>query len=204
MKNSIFAATALLALTSSPAMAAFVVDTGTPENGELNFILDPSQSLAGFFTLGAATTVTAVEGYINSAAGNGLTITLYSNGAVPAAANAQFTAFFLTAATQVQGAWQGFFGLNWELAAGNYWLGFASTGSDGMFTGAPNPLSNYAYTSEGNWFEQPTNQTLGIRVTGVAGIGGAVPEPASWAMMIAGFGLVGGMMRRRVAKVSYA
>jgi len=25
----------------------------------------------------------------------------------------------------------------------------------------------------------------------------AVPEPASWAMMVAGFGLVGGAMRRR-------
>lgn len=29
--------------------------------------------------------------------------------------------------------------------------------------------------------------------------GGAVPEPASWALMIAGFGLVGAAMRRRVA-----
>ena len=28
-------------------------------------------------------------------------------------------------------------------------------------------------------------------------IGGAVPEPATWAMMIGGFGLVGGAMRRR-------
>nr|WP_243445723.1 PEPxxWA-CTERM sorting domain-containing protein [Polymorphobacter arshaanensis] len=26
---------------------------------------------------------------------------------------------------------------------------------------------------------------------------GAVPEPASWAMMVAGFGLVGGALRRR-------
>jgi PEP-CTERM motif len=36
---------------------------------------------------------------------------------------------------------------------------------------------------------------------------GAVPEPASWAMMIAGFGLVGGAMRRRrgqTVKVGYA
>jgi Domain of unknown function (DUF4082)/PEP-CTERM motif len=33
---------------------------------------------------------------------------------------------------------------------------------------------------------------------------GAVPEPASWALMLTGFGLVGGAMRRRVTKVSYA
>ena len=29
------------------------------------------------------------------------------------------------------------------------------------------------------------------------GQGGAVPEPATWAMMLAGFGIVGGVMRRR-------
>ena len=35
--------------------------------------------------------------------------------------------------------------------------------------------------------------------------GGAVPEPASWAMMVGGFGLVGGAMRaRRKAAVSFA
>lgn len=34
---------------------------------------------------------------------------------------------------------------------------------------------------------------------------GAVPEPATWAMMIGGFGLIGGAMRRRsAAKVSFA
>lgn len=32
---------------------------------------------------------------------------------------------------------------------------------------------------------------------GSAGNGGGVPEPASWAMLIAGFGLTGGVMRRR-------
>lgn len=32
----------------------------------------------------------------------------------------------------------------------------------------------------------------------------AVPEPATWAMMIAGFGLVGGAMRRRSTKVAFA
>lgn len=32
----------------------------------------------------------------------------------------------------------------------------------------------------------------------------AVPEPATWAMLITGFGLVGGAMRRRSMKVAYA
>lgn len=35
-------------------------------------------------------------------------------------------------------------------------------------------------------------------------VGGAVPEPASWAMMLAGFGAVGAAMRTRKAKVTFA
>lgn len=44
------------------------------------------------------------------------------------------------------------------------------------------------------------NITLGAATPG----SGAVPEPASWAMMLGGFGLVGGAMRRRKAKISFA
>ena len=33
---------------------------------------------------------------------------------------------------------------------------------------------------------------------------GAIPEPTTWAMMIGGFGLVGGALRRRKANVSFA
>ncbi len=33
---------------------------------------------------------------------------------------------------------------------------------------------------------------------------GAVPEPASWALMIGGFGMVGGTLRRRRARVQFA
>jgi hypothetical protein len=35
-------------------------------------------------------------------------------------------------------------------------------------------------------------------------IGGAAPEPASWAMMIAGFGLAGAMLRRRAGRSAAA
>lgn len=31
----------------------------------------------------------------------------------------------------------------------------------------------------------------------------SVPEPASWALMIAGFGLAGGALRRRMTKVAF-
>jgi hypothetical protein len=30
-------------------------------------------------------------------------------------------------------------------------------------------------------------------------VGGAIPEPATWAMLLTGFGLVGANMRRRAA-----
>lgn len=33
--------------------------------------------------------------------------------------------------------------------------------------------------------------------SGGGGVGGAVPEPSTWAMMILGFGMIGGVMRRR-------
>jgi hypothetical protein len=36
-----------------------------------------------------------------------------------------------------------------------------------------------------------------------ATVAGAVPEPASWALMIAGFGLVGAAMRRRSVRVAF-
>jgi hypothetical protein len=35
-------------------------------------------------------------------------------------------------------------------------------------------------------------------------VGAGIPEPASWAMIITGFGLVGSAMRRRIRKISYA
>ncbi|MEI6485283.1 MAG: PEPxxWA-CTERM sorting domain-containing protein [Sphingomonadales bacterium] len=44
-----------------------------------------------------------------------------------------------------------------------------------------------------------------IRVTALDGIdpgGGAVPEPATWAMLVTGFGMVGSMRRRRPAIVA--
>ena len=56
-------------------------------------------------------------------------------------------------------------------------------------------------------FNNPASQFVGnpnvdTWVVRDAGTGGAVPEPASWAMLIAGFGLVGAIQRRRKAAVA--
>ena len=207
MKKITFCAIAASALvTATPAMAAFVVNTGTP-TGSLNYVLASNQSLAGFFTLATETTVDAVEGHINGFAGNVVTATIYSNGATPTAINELFSATFTTV-NAPNGAWQGVSGKSWTLAAGSYWVGFANAGFNSMTNGAPNPLTKYAYTSSGNWTIGAAAMTLGVRISGVPAVGNAVPEPASWAMMIAGFGRVGGAMRRKngltVTKVSYA
>jgi len=52
----------------------------------------------------------------------------------------------------------------------------------------------------GYWWDPSVQGGQGVPETLlVRGNSGAVPEPASWALMIAGFGLVGAAMRRRVA-----
>lgn len=55
-------------------------------------------------------------------------------------------------------------------------------------------------TSGGAYFNIHNQPFPGGQIRGQ--IEGAIPEPASWALMIAGFGLVGGALRRRTAAVA--
>lgn len=59
-------------------------------------------------------------------------------------------------------------------------------------------LSTTAYDmfTDTVYFHNSNDQTI-YRLGGGGGGGGGVPEPASWAMLIAGFGLTGAAMRRR-------
>lgn len=58
-------------------------------------------------------------------------------------------------------------------------------------------LNNYG---QGTYAERDWNSGL----SEVQFAGAAVPEPASWALMIGGFGLAGAALRRRSAKVAFA
>jgi Bacterial pre-peptidase C-terminal domain/PEP-CTERM motif len=74
--------------------------------------------------------------------------------------------------------------------------------------GGLNSLITYNITQTGNYFAALRgfgNSTYNYRLT-ITGLTptAAVPEPAAWALMILGFGLVGGAMRRRTTQVRHA
>ena len=182
------------AVFACPA-AAYVVDTGSPLANDSQ--LSSSQSLAGYFTLASALEVSSVEGFISGLDSVG-TITIYGDAAAPAASNILFSTSFAILASG--GAWQGVFGQKWVLDAGSYWVGFSNAGNGNFMKGfAPVPLAQYAFSSGSSWtVNDPSNaaSAIGVRIDGNRFVA-AVPEPASWIMMIAGFGAMGGMLRHR-------
>lgn len=85
------------------------------------------------------------------------------------------------------------------LSAGTYWAGLSGE-NEGMVWAS---YANSVQQPAGQWqlggdnlAHRPYIYSLAFEVNGNTA-GGGVPEPAAWAMMLAGFGLVGGAMRRR-------
>lgn len=79
------------------------------------------------------------------------------------------------------------------VSGGTDWYGNNDGGSGGDF----NLFGNTGDAPFGTWyFTLTTAGGDSMRVTSMTPAGG-VPEPASWAMMIGGFGMVGAAMRRR-------
>ena len=117
-----------------------------------------------------------------------------ATGAVVSAAST-FTAVtsgLQTAAFQTSGPHiLGFRFYNETTSATNYgYLTITNTATSGF----PATVTNWSYENTG----------AAITVGGGA-VSGAVPEPATWGMMLAGFGIVGGTMRRRQrTSVSFA
>lgn len=188
---------ALTLTAASPASAAYVVDTGTP-TGIFSPVLGRSHSIAGYFTLATNTVVTSVEGFIFGPSPAGIAVNIHRDAPLPGVEDILFTSSFIPVPLTTQpGTWQGVTGQSWTLAAGSYWVSFVTNGSYSMLSGAPNPLARYARSNGATWGSDD-GLNVGIRVASAA-----VPEPRTWAMMIFGFGLVGGVMRRRAATVRY-
>jgi opacity protein-like surface antigen len=110
-------------------------------------------------------------------------------------------------------------GLEFAQAADGMGVEFRIANS--LFTGPIAGLSynpNVVFPAEGGSIRLNLSQSFGYAVAGGATTYGTarlgvvtldaavapVPEPATWAMMIMGFGLVGGAMRRRRTSVAFA
>ena len=84
------------------------------------------------------------------------------------------------------------------LGAGTYYIGLQGVSSDrNVFLGFASAFSGAATSNDGGvtWFDGYRTAT-GVAVS-LSGSAAVVPEPASWAMLVAGFGLVGAVARRR-------
>ncbi len=78
------------------------------------------------------------------------------------------------------------------------WTSFDSTG--GTFNAGDNTLTFVVRNFANGGGPNPAG--LLVQVTGTADLAGAVPEASTWALMIAGFGMVGFAMRRRSATLT--
>lgn len=164
---------AAVAVASTPASALVNVaftysEAGSPvATGTFGY----ADGLSGVLGYGDLTSFSVTAGGVTYNLADVLPLTDYVYFAYDTSANT-----FITAADSC-----GFAGCGYtpSLSAIN------SSGSFGFFfTGAPGSFTEYS-TAFGSPFDTLTLST------------GAVPEPASWAMMIAGFGLVGAALRRR-------
>ena len=99
-----------------------------------------------------------------------------------------------------------------EFSIANSLFTSAIAGLDYQYLGGPFPTvgsqirlnlsQSFGYSVAGGQAFYGDNR-LGVVTIGGSATG-AVPEPATWAMMIAGFGLVGSTMRRRSKRIAFA
>ncbi len=201
MKFAFAVAAAVLLAVHGTARAASIVDTGASPTTNEGYLLLPFQELAGRFKLEGNTQVTALRGWLGSyGTGQTVTVSIYSD-----AGHLPSKSLFSSDFTFAGSGWQGLGELNWSLGAGNYWAVFSMRDWPAPFheiwmpTQTPNPLGAYAIGAAGSFVSPPASEppiNFGLQIEGTSTPSG-VPEPASWAMLIGGFGLAGSAIRTR-------
>ncbi len=189
-----YAATSVGSIAPQPAGSSFGIDFN-PVPDRLRLISNTNQNLRINPANGATITDTPItlngsgtvdivaSAYANNRAGV-LTTTLYGLDAA--------TDSLLRSTNANAGTYVGVGPLGFSFSVGDR-VAFDISGltSNAFFSIGDNFYSVNLATGAGSFIG-------GVGVEGLTGLtAGAVPEPASWAMLIAGFGLVGGAMRRR-------
>lgn len=185
---------------SGAAFADVIVDTGTPPDDNSGWTIGFGYGHAGEITLGQAWNITDIEIYVFVVDPGDVSLLIYGdNGGIPDTAALFYSTTFFSGDDN-DGAWVGASGLDWDLEAGTYWVGFAPIGDVWAAApgNAPDPLNNYAYQFEGEW--DTARLDWGLRVEGTP-VDSVVPEPATLTLCALGLaGLAGRAYRRRKAK----
>jgi hypothetical protein len=103
--------------------------------------------------------------------------------------------------TDVAGTAAATFDLDLTLAAGTYWLGVMAVNDpddNGTISVGISGSGDAMWANPGGGFELGDGNLLSEGGNAGYALFGAVPEPASWAMMIIGFGMTGATLRRRM------
>ena len=202
--KAFYALAAMAAVAGSPTVAATLADTGAATAGSgLCSGSNPSCGSNGWiiytpFTLGATSQVAGAAYVIRNVPSSAYTSTNWSiwssdpllnfAGGPDFAGNAVGV---LTAAAV--GSTVTLSGLSAQLNAGTHWFGFSNVVTSGIPTFGRTATGLLSRQSDLNGsFFNPNIVTASLQV-----FGSAVPEPQSWALLIAGFGLIGATMRRR-------
>ncbi len=206
MKKILLILLAIIALTGSAYATDTIVDTGTPNatGGGKDLALNANSWWAGNFTITNPYTLTSIEGYLKADNGNKIgtiTLSLYSGSGFPSVANPTYqTQMNVTNTTYT---WDAVSGLNWNVAAGEYWIAFERKDTD-TFTGkmlklgTPSPAGTAPFDSYAKWttgasYVNDTDKFIGARV-----YGNITPEPISSALfLIGGTALAAWQIRRK-------
>ena len=196
---SIMLAMAAFSFTAAPAAAV----TQFAGNGHLYEFVATNRSWQGALAAAAAAAATPIAGYTAHL------VTITSQAEDDFLKTLTGSATFVWAAgtdEDVEGTWK------WAAGpeAGQTFFIFG-TGSVGFFNwnaGEPNNVGTEDYlhfkANAGNWNDIFSTFPSGGYVVEYSLNSGAVPEPASWAMLLGGLGVVGTALRRRGSRKTVA
>jgi len=169
--------------TQASASGSVVFDSYGPDIDMLEGWPTPlfaGQDIAVAFELGSATSIESILTAIDGIGGVTLGI-VARNGALPDGSGWLYSTHLAdpVASTTVTPT-------GWALAAGSYWLmAVADAGFSGQWqSGTDSPNGSWAYSSGGAWtaVDSPFTGAPATRIS----VTSAVPEPASYALLLAG------------------
>ncbi len=190
MRNILKLSVAALALTYVGQAAA--VPVFNPSNGHYYEFI-PTIVTSGPAAIAAAAAATPIAGYDNYL----VTITSMQENAFIGSNVTTFNSWLGGSDAAVEGVWR------WVVGPENGQIFFgpgAPVGAYSLWSGgspATNTANNFAATFGGNpstWFDTGTNNLGYIVEYSLSAVAG-VPEPGTWATMLAGFGLMGFALR---------